>query len=72
MGFLGPGAFNLVLGFPSVFTAREMLLERERESLIRNKMTTLTHLTKYGLQLGYDLGTAAATAWGVFKLSLIL
>ena len=52
--------------------------ERERESLIRlirNKNQhdeALTHATEYGLQLGYDLGTGAATAWGLFMPSLVV
>jgi len=32
----------------------------------------LTHATEYGLQLGYDLGTGAATAWGLFMPSLVV
>ena len=57
--------------FPSVFRAREMLPERERE-LDTQQDEALTPATEYGLQLGYDLGTGAATAWGLFMPSLVV
>jgi hypothetical protein len=53
--------------FP-IQSQRDASRERELDTQQDEALTA----TEYGLQLGYDLGTGAATAWGLFMPSLVV